>query len=167
MTTGSEKPFGGTRPAKVVFADFLDTFDDTVKHSGTNFPKWNRQDVAGYHAPACGVKAREDGNQYMSQLEGGPIEDPKAAVEAMKSHWEAKRYTIGNIFDESETTPGKGVQISATTPNGVVVLFSASMFGSHVKVQSDCTLDPLAKETTTETVPLGETVTASLGSVGS
>ena len=81
----------------------------------------------------------------------------------MKSHWEAKGYTIGNIFDESETTPGKGVEINATTPSGVFVQFSASTFGSFVNVKSDCTLDPLAKETTTETIPLGGTGTSGQG----
>ena len=78
-STSAPKPFDGTRPAKEVFTDFLNTIDDTVQHSGTTFPKWNRQDVAGYNAPACGVKAREDGNKYTTQLDGGSVEDPKAA----------------------------------------------------------------------------------------
>lgn len=166
-TNNTPKPFDGTRPAKEAFIDFLDNIDDAVQHSGTTFRKWNRQDIAGYNAVACGVKSREDGKQYTSQLEGGPVADPKAAVKTMKSHWEAKGYTIGNIFDESETTSGKGVEINATTPSGVFVQFTASTFGTFVNVQSDCTLDPLAKQTTTDTIPLGDTGAASPGSAGS
>lgn len=85
----------------------------------------------------------------------------------MKANWEAKGYTIGNIFDESETTQGKGVEVNATTPSGIHVQFTASTFGSFVNVKSDCTLDPLAKETTTDTIPLGETRIASSGSAAS
>lgn len=95
------------------------------------------------------------------------VGDPKAAIDAMKSHWEGKGYKIGNIFDESGTTAGKGIQINATTPSGVRVQFTASTFGSFVNVKSDCTFDPLAKETTTETTPLGEAGTPASGSAGS
>jgi hypothetical protein len=161
MTTNdASNPYGGTRPAKEVFSDFLDTIDDAVQHSGTTFPKWDRHDVAGYTGAACGAASREDGHRYRTQLEGGPVADPKAAVETMKSHWEAKGYTIGDIIDESDTTAGKGIELNATTPSGVIAQFTASTLGSFVNVQSDCTLDPLAKETTTETIPLSGTGTA-------
>lgn len=157
-SNNTPKPFDGTRPAKEVFTDFLNVIDDTVQHSGTTFPKWNRQDVAGYNAPACGVKAREDGNQYYTNLEGGPVGDPKAAVESMKSRWEALGYTIEG------TVPWPGaaaaIDLSATTPAGLRIVFGASTNGSTINVKSDCTLDPLSKETTTETIPLGGTGTA-------
>lgn len=167
MTTNmNEKPFGGTRPAKVVFADFLDTIDDIVQHSGATFPKWDRQAVAGYNAVACGVQSREDGKQYTSDLAGGPVEDPDKAIQDMKSRWEAKGYTIGNTFTNmgGNTTAR---EINATTPSGLLVQFTPGKTRSSVTVQSDCTLDPLAKETTTDTVPLGGTGSPSSDSAGS
>ncbi len=166
-TNGNEEPVNGTRAAKEVFIDFREAIDDTIQHSGTTFPGWDPKKTAGYSTEPCGITSREDGHRYSVQGEGGAIGDPKAAIEAMKSHWEAKGYKIGNIFDESETTAGKGVQINATTPSGVSVQFTASTFGSFVNVKSDCTLDPLAKETTTDTIPLGEAGNTSSGSAGS
>ncbi|MCW1249008.1 hypothetical protein ODZ83_02165 [Acaricomes phytoseiuli] len=38
----------GTRPATVVFEDFLNTLDDTVTTSGITFPNWDRNDTTGY-----------------------------------------------------------------------------------------------------------------------
>ncbi|GAB3557116.1 hypothetical protein GCM10027405_01280 [Arthrobacter alkaliphilus] len=151
-TTGAPNLSTGTRPAKDVFTDFLNTIDDAVQHSGTTFPRWNRQHVAGYNAPACGVKAREDGNQYYTNIEGGPVSDPKAAVESMKAHWEALGYTI----EGAVPWPGENqrIDLSATSPLGTRVVFSPSKGKSGINVKSDCTLDPLAKETTTDTIPL-------------
>ncbi len=151
-STSDPKPFGGTRPVKEVFTDFLNTIDDAVQHSGTTFPKWDRQDVSGYTGVACGVKAREDGNLYYTNLEGGPVGDPKAAVESMKARWEALGYTI----EGAVPWPGENqrIDLSATTPLGTRVVFSPSKGKSGINVKSDCTLDPLAKEATTETIPL-------------
>lgn len=165
-TSNTPKPFDGTRPAKEVFTDFLDTIDDVVQHSGSAFPQWDRQDVAGYTGVACGVESREDGGQYYTNLDGGPVGDPDKAIQDMKSHWEAKGYTIGNIFTNmgGNTT---GRQINAKSPEGILVQFTPGKTRSSILVQSDCTLDPLAKETTTETTPLGETGTPSSGSTGS
>lgn len=163
----TEKPFDGTRTAKEVFTDFRETIADTIQHSGTTFPGWDPEKTAGYSTESCGIKTREDGSRYAVEGQGGPIGDPKAAIEAMKSHWDVEGYKIGNIFDESETTSGKGVEINATTPSGVFVQFTASTHGSFVNVKSDCTLDPLAKDTTTDTIPLGKAGTAAPGSSGS
>jgi hypothetical protein len=85
-TNNTSKPFAGTRPAKEVFTDFLDTINDTVQHSGTTFPGWDPKKTAGYSTESCGIKSKEDGNRYTVVGEGGPIEDPKAAVEKMKYH---------------------------------------------------------------------------------
>ncbi|MGO4858320.1 hypothetical protein [Arthrobacter sp. 2MCAF14] len=161
-STRAPKPFDGTRPAKDVFTDFLDTIDDTIQHSGTTFPKWNRKDVTGYNAVACGIKSREDGNQYYTNLEGGPVDDPDQAIQDIKARWEAKGYAIGNIFTNmgGNTTAR---QINATTPSGVFVQFIPGKTRSSVEVKSDCTLDPLAKEATTDTIPLGGTGTSAQG----
>ncbi len=165
-TSNTSSPFGGTRPAKEVFADFLDTIDDIVQHSGTTFPKWHRQDVAGYTGVACGVKSREDGDLYYTKLDGGPVEDPDKAIQDMKAYWEGKGYTIGNTFTNmgGNTTAR---QINAKTPSGIAVQYTPGKTRTSINVQSDCTLDPLAKETTTETIPLGDTGAASSGSSGS
>ncbi|MCW1249007.1 hypothetical protein ODZ83_02160 [Acaricomes phytoseiuli] len=137
----------GTRPATVVFEDFLNTLDDTVTTSGITFPDWDRNDTAGYNAQACaqGTNARA----YQTQLEGDPSSNPAASADAMRQHFEAKGYTIGNVFDYSTTSPGQGVIINAETPTGMTVQFSTTKNGSSIKVISDCTADPAAKETTT------------------
>jgi hypothetical protein len=136
-----------TRSADVVFVDFLDTMDDVVKHSGTSWPEWDRQDTAGYFADACGVREPEDGRAYDSQIEGGPVKDPERAVEEMKAHWEVKGYEIGNIFDNmgGNTT---GIQINATSPSGIRVQYTPSKETSYINVESDCTLDPAARKKT-------------------
>jgi hypothetical protein len=164
-TNNNEESSGGTRPAKVVFADFLDTVDDIVQHSGATFPKWDRRNVAGYNAGACAVKGGEDGNKYTSSIDGGPVDDPDKAVQEMKSHWEAQGYTTGNIFtDMGGNTTAR--EVNATTPSGIVVQFTPGKTRSSVTVQSDCTLDPLAKETTTDRIPLGEAGNTSSPSAG-
>lgn len=161
MTTPhTPEPFDGTRPAKTVFTDFLDTTDDIVQHSGAAFPQWNREDVAGYTGVACGVESREDGGQYRTNLDGGPVVDPDKSLQDMKSHWEAKGYTIGNIFTNmGGNTSGR--QINATSPEGILVQFTPGKTRSSILVQSDCTLDPLVKETTTNSMPLGNTASES------
>ncbi|MGO4858319.1 hypothetical protein [Arthrobacter sp. 2MCAF14] len=63
-STGAPKPFDGTRPAKEVFTDFLNTIDDAVQHSGTTFPGWDRKKTAGYSTESCGINSKEDGNRY-------------------------------------------------------------------------------------------------------
>lgn len=136
-----------TRGADVVFVDFLDTMDDVVKHSGTSWPEWDRDDTAGYVSEVCGVRAREDGRLYQRQIEGGPVKDPEGAVVAMRAHWESQGYEIGNIFDDGD--PSTGVQINARTPSGMLVQFSPTPNGSLIKVVSDCTLDPAARKKTT------------------
>lgn len=160
-TNNTPKPFDGTRSAKDVFTDFLATIDDTVQHSGTTFPGRDRKRTAGYSTESCGVKSREDGNRYTVVGKGGPVEDPDKAIQDMKAHWESKGYTIGNIFTNmgGNTTAR---QINATTPSGIFVQFTPGKTRSSFNVKSDCTLDPLAKETTTDTMPLGQTGTAPL-----
>lgn len=152
--TDPKRPFDGTRPAAAVFKDFLDTIDDTIKHSGTSFPGWNRNRLAGYHAQACAVRSQEDGRVYTIWGEGAGVPDPQASIEAMKKHWESLGYTIGNIFDQmGGNTTGK--QINASTPNGFSLQFTPGKTRTSISVQSDCTLDPLARQTTTDTIPLG------------
>ncbi|MHA7306923.1 hypothetical protein ACX80E_17090 [Arthrobacter sp. TMN-49] len=118
------KSFGGTRPAKDEFADFLNTIDDTVQHSGTTFPGWDLKRTAGYSTESCGIKSRENGNSYTVVGDGGPVADPKSAVETMKSRWEAKGYTIEGIVP----WPGENqrIDLSATTPLGTRVVFTPS-----------------------------------------
>ncbi|NYE93917.1 hypothetical protein FHU41_000138 [Psychromicrobium silvestre] len=145
-------PFDGTRSAKVVFQDFLDTMDDIVKHSGTTFADWDRQDVTGYVAEGCGVRNQEDGRLYGRQIVGGRVVNPDLAVQQMKAYWESKGYVIESIFTNmgGNTT---GRQINATSPTGVSVQFTPGKTRSTINVQSDCTLDPLANETTTKIIP--------------
>lgn len=164
-TNNTDEPFGGTRPAKEVFADFLDTVDDIVRHSGTTFPRWDRQDIAGYNAVACGVKSREDGKQYYTNIHGGPVEDPDKAIVDMKAYWTGKGYKIGNIFTNMGGNTSAR-EINATTPAGMTVQYTPGKSRTSINVQSDCTLDPLAKETTTETIPLGDSSSAPSGSAG-
>jgi hypothetical protein len=160
-SANAPKPFDGTRPAKDVFTDFLNTIDDAVQHSGTTLPGWDRKRTAGYSTESCGIKSKEDGNRYAVVGEGGPVSDPKAAVESMKAHWEALGYTI----DGTVPWPGENqrIDVSATTPLGARVVFSPSKGKSGINVKSDCSLDPLAKETTTDTIPLGRTGTKTEG----
>ncbi|MFH5877755.1 hypothetical protein [Arthrobacter sp. NA-172] len=56
-TNNASRPFGGTRPAKEVFTEFLDTIGDTVLRSGTTFPGWDRKRTAGYSTEVCGIKS--------------------------------------------------------------------------------------------------------------
>jgi hypothetical protein len=151
-STNAPKPFDGTRPAKDVFTDFLNTIDDAVQHSGTTFPGWDRKRTAGYSTESCGIKSKEGGNRYAVVGEGGPVSDPKAAVESMKAHWETLGYTIEGAVPWPG--PAGAIDLSARTPAGVRIVFGASTNGSTINVKSDCTLDPLARETTTETIPL-------------
>ncbi|NYE93916.1 hypothetical protein FHU41_000137 [Psychromicrobium silvestre] len=150
-----------TRSAKVVFQDFLDTMDDTVRHSGTEFSTWDKGDIAGYNAEACGIKSQEDGRQYTSQIVGGRVANPDLAIQQMKAYWESKGYVIESIFTNmGDNVTGR--QINATSPTGILVQFTpAKEAESVINVQSDCTLDPLAAETTTETIPLGAPATPS------
>ena len=85
------EPGPGERSAEEVFTDFMDAIDDTVRYSGTSWPEWDSEDTAGYVAEPCGVHERADGRLYQRQIEGGPVEDPQAAVDAMKAHWESKQ----------------------------------------------------------------------------
>lgn len=124
MTTdNSSKPFGGTRPAKEIFTDFLNTVDDTIQHSGVTVPGWVPKRTAGYSAESCGIKAKADGSRYTVDGQGGPVDDPDKAIQTMKAHWEAKGYTIGNIFTNmgGNTT---AQEINATSPSGIVVPFT-------------------------------------------
>jgi ABC-type glycerol-3-phosphate transport system substrate-binding protein len=138
----------GERSAEEVFTDFLDAMEDTVKQSGTTWPRWDRNDTADYVSEPCGVHARADGRLYQRQIEGGPVDDPQAAVERMKAHLEEKGYTIGNIFDNmgGNTT---GIQLNARSPRRLLVQFTPSKETSFIKVVGECTLDPTAKKVTT------------------
>lgn len=142
------EPGPGERSAEAVFTDFMDAIDDTVQHSGADWPSWDRQDTAGYFPPPCSVRARDDGRAYQTQIEGGPVSDPRAALEQMKAHLESKGYTIGNIFDNmgGNTT---GIQLNARSPRGLLVQFTPSKETSFIKVVGECTLDPTAKKRTT------------------
>jgi hypothetical protein len=141
------EPGPGERSAEEVFTDFLDAMEDTVKQSGTTWPRWDRNDTADYVSEPCGVHARADGRLYQRQIEGGPIIDPQAAVDRMKAHWESVGYTIGNIFDDGK--PATGMQINARTPRGMLVQFSPLPNGSLIMVMGECTLDPAARKKTT------------------
>ena len=144
----ANEPGPGERSAEEVFTEFLDAMEDTVKHSGTTWPRWDRNDTADYVSEPCGVHARADGRLYQRQIEGGPVDDPSAAVGRMKAHWESKGYTIGNIFDNmgANTT---GIEITASTPRGMVLIFTPSKHVSFIMVMGECTLDPAARKKTT------------------
>ncbi len=141
------EPGPGGRSAEEVFTDFMDAMEDTVQHSGTTWPGWDRNDTADYVSEPCGVHARADGRAYERQIEGGPIVDPQAAVDRMKAHWESKGYAIGNIFDDGH--PATGIQLNARTPTGVRLQFSPTPLGSFINVLGECTLDPAARKKTT------------------
>jgi hypothetical protein len=141
------EPGPGERSTEEVFKDFLDAIDDTVQHSGVVWPTWDRSDTSGYFPPPCSVHRRADGRAYQTQIEGGPIDDPQAAIDRMKAHWESMGYTIGNIFDDGK--PATGMQINARTPRGMLVQFSPLPNGSLIMVMGECTLDPAARKKTT------------------
>ncbi|MFK0004122.1 hypothetical protein [Paenarthrobacter sp. NPDC090522] len=144
----STEPGPGQRSASEVFTDFLDAMEDTVQHSGTTWPGWDRQDTVDYVSEPCGIHARADGRLYQRQITGGPVVDPHAAVEWMKSHLESKGYTIGNIFDDmgGNTT---AIQLNAESPRGLLVQFTPSQETSFIMVEGECTLDPAARKKTT------------------
>ncbi|MFK0007115.1 hypothetical protein ACIQTZ_08680 [Paenarthrobacter sp. NPDC090520] len=131
-----------------MFTDFLDAMEDTVQHSGTTWPGWDRQDTVDYVSEPCGIHARADGRLYQRQIKGGAIADPQAAVEVMKAHWESKGYTIGNIFD-GKGADSTGLEIGASGPRGMTLIFTATKYGSFIKVIGECTLDPAARKKTT------------------
>lgn len=142
------EPGPGERSAEEVFTEFMDAMDDTVKQSGTTWPGWDRNDTADYVSEPCGVHARADGRLYQRQIKGGPIDDPQAAVDRMKAHWESKGYKIENIFDNRgpNTT---GIEIIASAPRGVVLIFTPTKSVSFIMVMGECTLDPAARKKTT------------------
>ncbi|MFJ4170166.1 hypothetical protein ACIPY3_11680 [Paenarthrobacter sp. NPDC089714] len=142
-----DEPGPGERSASEVFTDFLDAMEDTVQHSGTTWPGWDRQDTADYVSEPCGVNARADGRSYERQIKGGPIDDPQAAIENMKAHWVEKGYKIGNTFDNGD--PATGAQINAYTSRGMLLQFSPTPRGSLINVIGECTLDPAARQKTT------------------
>ena len=144
----SGEPGPDERSAQEVFTEFLDVIDDTVRQSGATWATWDRKDTSGYFPPPCSVNSRDDGRAYQTQIEGGPVDDPRAAVERMRSHWESQGYKIGNIFDDmgANTT---GIEIGASTPRGMVLIFTPSKHTSFINVHSECTLDPSAKRVTT------------------
>ncbi|MFI2562964.1 hypothetical protein [Paenarthrobacter sp. NPDC018779] len=126
----------------------MDAMDDTVQHSGATWPNWNANDTSGYFPPPCSVNARDDGRAYQTQIEGGPVVDPQASVEAMKAHWESKGYRITHVFDNRgpNTT---GIEIHAVTPRGMLLIFTPTKTVSFIKVVGECTLDPAAAKKTT------------------
>ncbi|MFJ4168197.1 hypothetical protein ACIPY3_01680 [Paenarthrobacter sp. NPDC089714] len=66
----------------------------------------------------------------------------------MKAHWESKGYKIGNVFDNMGAN-ATGIEIGASTPRGMVLVFTPSKNTSFIDVQSECTLDPAADKKTT------------------
>ncbi len=97
----------------------------------------------------CTVGSKS-GNHFSIDLRGGASPDPKAAVAKIKDYWTSKGWKIGNIFDETNA-PNPGMQIGATSPTGIFVVFSPgkNVTGPQTKtdwttlqVESDCTLDP-------------------------
>ncbi|MFJ4168198.1 hypothetical protein ACIPY3_01685 [Paenarthrobacter sp. NPDC089714] len=126
----------------------MDAIDDTVQQSGADWPIWDRNHTAGFFPGPCSVHAREDGRAYQTQIEGGPVEDPQAAVDAMKVHWKSKGYRITHVFDNmgGNTT---GIEIHAVNPRGMLLIFTPSKSTSFINVHSECTLDPAADKKTT------------------
>ena len=143
-----DEPGPGGRSAQEVFTEFMEAMDDTVQHSGTTWPEWDSEDTAGYVAEPCGVHERADGHLYQRQIEGGPVADPRAAVERMRDRWESKGYKIGNVFDNMGGNI-TGIEIGASTPRGMVLIFTPSKGTSFINVHSECTLDPAADRRTT------------------
>ena len=141
-------PGPGQRSASEVFIDFMDAMEDTVQHSGTTWPGWDRQDTADYVSEPCGVHARADGRLYQRQIKGGPVADPQAAVDRMKAHLESKGYAIGNIFEDMGGN-STGIQLNAESPRGLLVQFTPSQEASFIMVEGECTLDPAARTKTT------------------
>ena len=126
----------------------MDAIDDTVKHSGADWPIWDRNHAAGFFPGPCSIHAKNDGRSYQTQIEGGPVQDPEAAVERMKAHLESKGYTIGNIFEDMGGNV-TGIQLNAETSDGLLVQFTPSKETSFIMVRSECTLDPAARKKTT------------------
>ncbi|MFJ4168200.1 hypothetical protein ACIPY3_01695 [Paenarthrobacter sp. NPDC089714] len=126
----------------------MDAMEDTVQHSGTTWPEWDRADTADYVAEPCSVHARADGRLYQRQIEGSPVDEPQSSVDAMEVHWKSMGYKITNIFDNrgSNTT---GIEIHAVTPRGMLVIFMPTKTVSFIKVVGECTLDPVAAKKTT------------------
>ncbi|MGO4584113.1 hypothetical protein AB4Z38_09550 [Arthrobacter sp. 2RAF6] len=97
----------------------------------------------------CAVRSKS-GNQFSITLRGGASPDPKAAVEKIKGYWESKNWTIETIIDHTDA-PNPGIQIAATSPTGILVVYNAIKNNSgtvddnkwsRISVESDCTLDP-------------------------
>ncbi|NYE94296.1 hypothetical protein FHU41_000517 [Psychromicrobium silvestre] len=144
-STDPARPFNGTRPAKVVKQDIYDTVEDVVKHSGAKFPTWNRANPPGLSVDYCVVDDHE-GTSYSVSLEGGPVTDSDKAIETMKAHWESLDYSIGTYFhDMGGNTTGR--ELNATSPAGAQIQFvPASGNGTLIYAESECTLDPSAKD---------------------
>ncbi|NYE95564.1 hypothetical protein FHU41_001814 [Psychromicrobium silvestre] len=150
MTTDPSHPYNGTRPADVVRNDFYNTIEDTVKHSGTTFPTWNRKDPQQIDRNGCTIGSGE-GHNFSIQIDGGPVPDTTAAVEKMKTHWESIGYTIDGIVP----WPGdnKTIDLTGITPTGTRIIYSPSMGKSSIDVESECTLDPSLNGVPTPTTP--------------
>jgi hypothetical protein len=149
MTSDPEHPYNGTRTAAAVEKDFYDTIDDTIKQTGLTVPGWNRATEDGVMLNACAVGSKA-GNKFSIDLRGGAVQDPKAAVEKIRSYWESRNWTIETIFDDTDA-PNPGMQIAATSPTGIEVVYGPiknntnpekTTDWSSISVQSDCTLDP-------------------------
>ncbi|MBT2532219.1 hypothetical protein J7E83_08790 [Arthrobacter sp. ISL-48] len=149
MRSDSEHPFDGTRTAEAVEKDFYDTIDDTIRETGLAFPTWDRATEDGVMLTTCAVGSKM-GNRFSITLDGGAIQDPKAAVEKIQAYWESKNWTIETIFDHTDA-PNPGMQIAAKSPTGIEVVYNPiknntnpekTTEWSMLRAQSDCTLDP-------------------------
>jgi hypothetical protein len=149
VTADPARPYNGTRTADTVRKDFYDTIDETIQQTGLAFPSWNRASEDGVMLTTCAVGSKS-GKEFSITLWGGSSPDPTAAVAKMKDYWKSKGWKIGNIFDETNA-PNPGMQIAATSPTGILVVFNTTKNNSgtvddnkwsRISVESDCTLDP-------------------------
>lgn len=120
--------------------DFYDTIEEIVQQSGTNFPTWDRNDPRQIGLTTCVVGGKA-GNELSITLDGGSVEDPRAAVERIKTYWESQGWNIETLFDNTDR-PVPSIQIAATSPTGIEVVVNASTGSSMIRVKSDCSLDP-------------------------
>ncbi len=120
--------------------DFYDTIEETVQQSGTTFPTWDRSNPKDVRRTSCYVGSKL-GNELSITLDGDSVEDPRAAVERIKTYWESQGWKLETLFDNTDR-PVPSIQIAATSPTGIEVVVNASTGSSMIRVKSDCSLDP-------------------------
>lgn len=138
----------GTKPAAEVLKNFTALVDDTIAHSGTTFPSWNKDKGSQFTYGDCRTGDRKGMSYSVALLDGGPLKDPLSAAKAMRSHWKSLSYPITFYSDDSKA-PHPGVSMGTTTPNGSQIVFSPGAAGTSLEVTSECSQDPAMNDTVT------------------